>query len=220
MQKLDPDGLKAALAHVFWLGGPSDAGKSTVARLVAEQLRWQMYPCDFHEHNHFIARADPAQHPAMFAEMAKSVEARWITPTPEELFAGILTTNDERFPMILSDLRVMPAHPPILVEGPRLFPHLVAPLLTRPQQAIWLLPTDDFVWASQARRDKPPMRHGTSDPERFRTNFLRRDALLAAYIRHEVAAHGLPSLAIDGSLPPAAIVGQVAAHYAATGNEQ
>jgi adenylylsulfate kinase-like enzyme len=32
--------LKRAFAHVLWLGGASDAGKSTVARLLAERHRW------------------------------------------------------------------------------------------------------------------------------------------------------------------------------------
>jgi len=38
------------------MGGASDAGKTTVSRLLAERHRWQWYPCDFHEHNHLIAR--------------------------------------------------------------------------------------------------------------------------------------------------------------------
>jgi predicted kinase len=43
---------RTAYAHVLWIGGASDAGKTTVARLLAERHRWQWYPCDFHEHNH------------------------------------------------------------------------------------------------------------------------------------------------------------------------
>jgi hypothetical protein len=205
---------RTAFAHVLWIGGASDAGKSTVARLLAERHRWQWYPCDFHEHNHLIARADPERQPAIYAEVRKSVEERWIQPTPENLFQGVLETNDERFPMILDDLRAMPQRPLILVEGPRLFPKLVAPLLTSAHQAVWLTPTSEFARESVERRDKPQGRFETSDPERYRVNFLRRDALLSEYIRREVVAHRLTMIVVDGSRSPDEMADQIDAHFA------
>lgn len=204
----------AVFAHILWIGGASDAGKTTVARLLAERHRWQWYPCDFHEHNHLIARADPERQPAIYAEFQKSVEERWIQPTPEGLFQGVLETNDERLPMILDDLRAMPQRPMILVEGPRLFPKLVAPLLTSPHQAVWLMPTPEFARESAERRDKPQGRFETSDPERYRENFLRRDALLAEYIRREVTESGLTLIEVDGSRSPDEVADQIDAHFA------
>jgi hypothetical protein len=47
---------RSPFAHVVWIGGASDAGKTTAARLVAERHPWQRYPCDFHERNHLFAR--------------------------------------------------------------------------------------------------------------------------------------------------------------------
>jgi hypothetical protein len=204
---------QANFAHILWIGGASDAGKTTVSRLLAERHRWQWYPCDFHEHNHLIARADPEHHPAISAEFQKSVEERWIQATPEELFRRALETNEERFPMILDDLRAMPARPMILVEGPRLFPKLVEPMLTSPHQAIWILPTREFAGESVARRDKPQGRFQTSDPERYRANFLGRDALLAEYIRREVTARGLTMIEVDGSLSPDELADHIDAHF-------
>jgi hypothetical protein len=209
-----PQDTRAAFTHALWIGGASDAGKTTVSRLLAERHRWQWYPCDFHEHNHLIARADPMRHPTIYAEFQKSVEERWIQPTPEELFQGILETNEERFPMILDDLRVMPSRPLILVEGPRLFPKLVTPLLTSARQAVWLIPTPAFAQESLAKRDKPQGRFETSDPERFRENFLRREALLAEYIRREVTERGLTLIEVDGSRSPDELADQIDAHFA------
>jgi hypothetical protein len=204
---------KDALRHVLWLGGASDAGKTTVARLLAERLRWQIYPCDFHEHNHLIARADPVRHPAIVAEFQKSLDERWVYPSPDALVQVVLETNDERFPMILDDLLVMPRRPPILVEGPRLFPKLVVPFLTSPHQAIWLLPTEAFARDSIAKRDKPQGRFASSDPERFRFNVLRRDALLAEYIRQEVTARSLSFVEVDGSLSPKELAATIEEHF-------
>lgn len=36
------DTLKAALRHVLWIGGAPDAGKTTVARILAERHRFQL----------------------------------------------------------------------------------------------------------------------------------------------------------------------------------
>jgi hypothetical protein len=205
---------KADFAHVLWIGGASDAGKTTGARLLAERHRWQWYPCDFHEHNHLIARADPERHPSIYREFQKSIEERWIQPTPEELFQVVLETNDERFPMILDDLRAIPSQPLVLVEGPRLFPNLVAPLLTSAHQAVWLMPTPAFARESLMKRDKPQGRFETSDPERFRENFLRREALLAEYIRREGTERGLTLIEVDGSRSPDEVADQIDAHFA------
>jgi hypothetical protein len=201
-------------AHVLWIGGASDSGKSTIARRLAERHRWQWYPCDLHEHNHLIARADPARQPAIFAEMRKSMDERWVQTTPEAMVEAILRTNEERFPMILADLRAMPRRPMIVVEGPRLFPDLVAPVLADPHQAVWLAPTEEFWRESISRRDKPQVRFETSDPERCRENFLGRERLLARYIRDEVAARGLTLIEVDGTRPVEDVAQQVDAHFA------
>src|SRR5262245_19827891 len=69
------------LAHVLWIGGAPDAGKTTIARLLAERHRWQWYSCDSHTQRH-IARSDPTQLPATYAKFGKSIDERWVLPTP------------------------------------------------------------------------------------------------------------------------------------------
>lgn len=205
---------KEALRHVLWLGGPSEAGKTTVAHILLQRpLRWQWYPCDLHEYNHLIARPDPQQHPALYRNLGRSLDEQWIHTNAEAQFADILATNQERFPMIVEDLTKMPSQPPILVEGPRLFPNLVLPVLFHPQQALWLLPTEEFARASQQRRDKPVQRHGSGDPETFRQNFLERERLLREYICDEVKRRDLPWIEIDGSRTPEMIADAVQAHF-------
>jgi hypothetical protein len=121
-----------------------------VARLLIQRRRWQWYPWDLLEHNHLIARADPVLHPNICKALGRSFDESWVHPTPQQLFEQVLATNEERFPMICDDIRLMPQRPPVLVEGPRLFTKLVAPVLTSPLQAIWLLPTEAFIHASQS----------------------------------------------------------------------
>ena len=210
-----PDATTVArdLAHVLWIGGAPDAGKTTIARLLAERHRWQWYPCDVHTQNH-IARSDPTQLPATYAKLGKSIDARWVHPTPEELLLSIVAINDERFPLILADLRAMPTRPLILAEGPSLHPKLVAPVLTSRHQAVWLVPTAEFALASVARRDKLRGSDQSSDPERYRRNVLERNRLFAGYIRREVAARGGALIDVDGTQTVEEVARRVEEHFA------
>ena len=52
--------LLSALAHVLWIGGAPDAGKTSIAKCSRKQ-QLQVYHFDRHEPAHFD-RADP-QHP-------------------------------------------------------------------------------------------------------------------------------------------------------------
>ena len=204
---------KNQIPHVLWLGGASDAGKTTVAQILASKNRWQLYLCDMHEHNHFIARATPDLQPIMHGDLDKPIDELWVFATPEEMFQKILDTNNERFPMICEDLQAMPKTPLILVEGPRLFPKLVIPMLTERHQAIWLLPTDEFAQNSAVTRDKPRLRHRSSDPEKFKANFFERENLLRDYIRQEVLLHQLPYIEITGLEPVDVVADKVDLHF-------
>jgi hypothetical protein len=213
MVRPDAPTVARDLAHVLWIGGAPDAGKTTIARLLATRHRWQWYSCDVHTQNH-IARADPTQLPATYAKFGQSIDERWVQPTPEALLRSIVAINDERFPLILADLRAMPPRPLILAEGPSLHPQLVAPVLTSRHQAVWLVPTEAFALASVARRDKLRGSEGSSDPERYRRNVLERNRLFAGYIRREVAAQGGALIEVDGTQTVEEVAHRVAAHFA------
>jgi hypothetical protein len=209
----DAPTVARALAHILWIGGAPDAGKTTIARLLAARHRWRWYSSDLHAQNH-IARADPAQLPATYAKLGQSIDERWVQPTPAALLRSIVAINDERFPLILADLRAMPTRPMILAEGPSLQPKLVAPLLTSRHQAVWLVPTEDFALASAARRDKLRGSERSSDPERYRRNVLERNRLFAGYIRREVAAQGGALIEVDGAQTVEEVAQRVEAHFA------
>ena len=63
---INTDDLRMQLSHVYWIGGPPDSGKTTIAELVAERHGFRSYHFDRHEPAHF-ARADATRHPALFA---------------------------------------------------------------------------------------------------------------------------------------------------------
>jgi hypothetical protein len=188
----------------FWLGGGSGSGKTTVALAVARRLDLRLYPVDGYTYAH-ARRAESGAYP-----LAQAVNA--MTPaqrqegTPTELAKRFTSTSAERLTMIVDDVRALGDGPTILVEGPQLFPDLVAPLLGSPGHGLWLLPSPDFARRSIARRF-------AQVPEALERRYAR-DVLLTELNRRQAAGRGLPVLEVDGSTPVDVSVARVAERIA------
>jgi hypothetical protein len=143
--------LRARLRHVYWLGGGTGAGKSTIARRLAAQhgLRW--YPTDaaMAAHDGRITWHDA---PFLSEFKAMSMDERWVNRSPEAMLETFHWFRGEGFGLIVEDLLRLPAEPGAIAEGFRLLPRLVKPLLTTPHHASWLLPTPEFRRVAFASR--------------------------------------------------------------------
>jgi 2-phosphoglycerate kinase len=87
--------LKEKLSHVLFLGGGTDAGKTTVARMLAEKHDWQLYRFDLNEMAH-IERLLEKGSKYYDDFMAMSEDERWVLRTPEEMAAGTIGGWSER----------------------------------------------------------------------------------------------------------------------------
>jgi hypothetical protein len=112
-------------------------------------------------------------------------DERWVTTTPAEM--ARLSLESERGPMIVDDLRQLPASPLILAEGTPLLPELVAQELVDPSRSLWLVPTPEFQRARLTERGLPA---GVSDPERARENRIERELLMATAIERQARERG------------------------------
>jgi hypothetical protein len=208
--------LKGALAHVLWIGGATDSGKTSVARALAERHGLQEYHFDLYDRTappgHW-ARIDPARHPHMQATRVDDPDWMWVDTSPQELVERWMGTAPERFSLTVEDLLALPAERPIVAEGYGFTPALVRPLLTSTNQAIWLVSTDEFKRATYARRGKGAFAT-TRDPARARANHIGRDLLLGASIRAQAEGLGLIVIDVDGSQTLEAIIARVEAHVA------
>ncbi|HEX2516680.1 MAG TPA: hypothetical protein VH257_18395, partial [Chloroflexota bacterium] len=187
-----PEALKAALAHVRWIGGATDSGKTSVARALAQEYGLQAYHYDRYDREEppgHWARADPLRHPHMHAAPTRDRDWMFVHTTPEDLVERWHRWTPERFQLALEDLRALPTAPPVVAEGYGFTPDLVLPLLPSPQHAIWLVATEPFKRGVYARRGKGGK--GTSDPERARRNHYGRDVRLAEHFRARAEALGL-----------------------------
>ncbi|MFI8166327.1 hypothetical protein ACIGAN_08195 [Streptomyces sp. NPDC085931] len=202
------------MRHVYWIGGGSGAGKSTVARRLAGRYGWRLYSTDDAMADH-ARRAGAAEAPLLHAFLAMDMDERWVRRSPEEMLETFHWFRGEGFGLIVEDLLRMPREPCVVVEGFRLLPHLVRPLLPAPGHAVWLLPTPAFrrtVFRSRAATGQSFLQR-TGDPRRAEDNLAARDDLFTLRLREKTARLELPSLTVDGTLTEDALTERVAAVF-------
>jgi adenylate kinase family enzyme len=189
--------LIRSLPYVLWIGGATDCGKSTVAQQLAQRHRLQVYHYDKRDLAHHEELAQTTSVYRTF--LNTSLDERWVYPEPAQLFHRMLRSFRDRFPLVIEDLLAFSREQLIVAEGFGLLPELLVPLLSSPRQAVWLVPTEAFKWASMIRRGKPSFSSEVSDPHRAKLNLFRRDRLLAEYIKEQVLSREHTLYEVDGS---------------------
>lgn len=190
--------LAEQLQHVYWIGGGSGAGKTTIARRIAALHGLQVYSTDDAMADH-ARRSTPEDAPLLHRFMAMDMDERWVNRPSKTMLETFHWFQGECFQMIIEDVLSLPREPGLIVEGFRLLPRLVKPLLSVPAHAIWLLPTPGFrqtvvtargglAWGFLAR---------TTDPERALRNLLERDRMFTNILREETRRLELPAIKVD-----------------------
>jgi 2-phosphoglycerate kinase len=203
------EALQEQLRHVYWIGGGSSAGKSTVARRIAAEHGLQLYATDDVMTDH-AKRGTPGDCPLLHKFMAMDMDQRWLNRSPQDMLETFHWFRGEGFSMIIEDVLRLPRKPGVIVEGFRLLPHLVEPLLAVRTQALWLLPTREF---RQAVVDNRGPQWGfigkTSNPDRALRNLLERDAMFTDRLYEEAQRLGLNTFAVDSTMTVDELTGRV-----------
>jgi 2-phosphoglycerate kinase len=209
---LAPALLAARLRHVRWIGGGSGAGKSTVARQLAADHGLRLYGTDDTIAEH-VRRSRSTDTPLLDAFLAMDMDERWANRSPEVMLKTFPWFAGEGFDLIMEDLLALAEDPLVLAEGFRLLPRLVAPLLSRPNQAVWLVPTPAFRRAALDSRGftwEIPTK--TSKPEQALSNLLVRDHLFMQEVVKEASALQLRMIEVDGTVSVDEMIRHVANH--------
>ncbi|MEZ0166013.1 hypothetical protein AB2L27_14735 [Kineococcus sp. LSe6-4] len=209
------------LAHVRWLGGGSGAGKSTVAGELARRYGVEVYDTDAAMADH-VRRLSPGSAPLLHRFLAMSMDERWVLRDPVEMLETFPWFAGEGFELVVADLLARPAGRVVVVEGFRLLPRWVLPLLPGAGAgggagagAVWLLPTPSFrAWAFRERGSEGEIAGRTSDPPRALGNLLARDALFTDRLAAELAGCAPGAVVgVDGRRPLEVLVEDVAARF-------
>ena len=188
------------LQNVYWIGGGSAAGKSTIADRIAAERGLSVYSTDDVMADH-ARRSSPENCPLLHEFMATDMDERWVNRPPQLMFETFHWFRGEGFDLIREDLLSLPPEPAVIVEGLRLVPRLVKPLLPARNRAVWLLPTPEFREAVVESRggSVSGFLAKTSHPEEALRNLLERDRLFTEWLRAETARLELHALEVDTS---------------------
>ena len=202
-QRAEIDGaaaLRQRLAHVYWIGGGSGAGKSTIARRIADRYGLRLYATDDLMSDH-ASRSSADDSPLMSEFSAMDMDERWLNRSPEVMLETFHWFRGEGFGLIVDDLLRLPHEPTVIVEGFRLLPHLVKPLLAAPRNAVWLLPTPEFRLAALEQRGSLWTIAGrTSDPAKALHNLLERDRMFTERLYAETRRLDMRIIEVDTTM--------------------
>jgi hypothetical protein len=207
---VDSAALRRRLRCVYWVGGGSGAGKSTIARRLAARHGLRLYSTDDAMADH-AGRCPPEDCPFLAEFKRMSMDERWADRSAQTMLETYHWFRGEGFGLIVEDLLRLPPDEGVIVEGFRLLPGLVAPLLHDPSQGVWLLPTPEFRrTAFESRGSLWSIAEKTSHPERALSNLLERDRLFTGRLRDMAEAAGVPVILMDGSLTEDVLESRVA----------
>jgi len=144
--------------------------------------------------------------------MAMDMDERWVNRSPKDMLETFHWFRGEGFGMIIEDILRLFSEPGVIVEGLRLLPHLVKPLLAVRSQAVWLLPTPEFRQAVVDSRGGPQWGFiaKTRDPQRALRNLLERDAMFTQRLYEETQRLGLNMIEVDPKVTVDELAGRVA----------
>jgi hypothetical protein len=106
----DPATLRAALKHVYWLGGGSSAGKSTIARRIAIQHGLHVYSTDDVMPDH-AGRMLPEDSPYPSRFKTMDMDERWVNRSLGTMLKTFHLFRGEGFGLIVEDLLRLPRTP-------------------------------------------------------------------------------------------------------------
>lgn len=201
-----------SLDHIRWVAGGTGAGKTTVTRRLSEEFSLPIYSTDDSIAAHATRMGSEATRLERFRRM--DMDERWVRRDPTAMYRTFPWFHGEGFDLLVNDLRALPTDQVTLVEGFRLLPHLVSPMVSNRQHAIWLIPTAAFRRAAFARRDgSEAFWLRTTDPQRALMNLLKRDELFADELVAAAARSGLDTMSMDGDRSLDATVAALVARF-------
>ncbi|HEX3022117.1 MAG TPA: hypothetical protein VHP81_06980 [Lachnospiraceae bacterium] len=203
---------KSNLSSVYWLGGSTCAGKSTISSILSETYGFTVYHCDEHLWKH-IEKSNTKEHPHLSKGALLSLDDI-LGMSEDEYLSWIIDLHTEEYSMILDDLDKLSAEKPILVEGVNLLPKLIKNEIVNSNNAIWLVADEEFYKTHQMQRNEMFDRvNKCSNPEQALHSYMNFDLAYGKYIRKEANRLELEVLVVEKDCDMMKNVRLISSHF-------
>ncbi len=181
---------------IYWLGGSTCAGKTTISNILSEKYGFIVYHCDEYLGKH-IEKSNAQEHP----NLNRVNKISWndiLSMKVEEYLKWTIGLFKEEFKMILEDLYKLSDGKPILVEGVGLLPELINNEISDINHAIWIVADELFYKRHQIERKELFERiKECSNPEQALENYTNYDLAMGRYIINDAKRLGLSIIKIE-----------------------
>lgn len=172
------------LPLIYWIGGSTCAGKSTITNMLSATYGFTVYHCDEYLGKH-LEQSNSLEYP----NLNKGTKLSWddiLSIKEDEFLSWTIDLFTEEYEMILEDLDKLADGKPILVEGINLLPKLIIDEIVDVNKAIWLVAEEDFYKKHQLQRKELFDRiNKCSDPDQALHNYMNHDLAFGKYIENE-----------------------------------
>ena len=181
------------LSSLYWLGGSTCSGKTTICAQLSERFGVTVSHRDDFIEDHF-KRANPQDHPAICEWLylrKEATRAEILERSVDDLVTLLIGAFREDFALTQEDLLKEKLASGTVVEGLRLLPDIIAPLLERSNLAAWLVLSPDLHRTLiEARSAKSAHRETTVEAARLREHLSQTFIGLGGRLTEMAAERG------------------------------
>ncbi|MDF2943255.1 MAG: hypothetical protein K0S01_2113 [Herbinix sp.] len=204
--------IVSRFSSLYWIGGSTCAGKSTIANILSENYGFTVYHCDEYLGKH-IEKSNAEEHPNLY----KLKTLSWgdiLSMQEDEYLIWIMDLFSEEYQMILEDLDKQTNDKPVLVEGINLLPKLLKDVIEDGNNAIWLVADDTFYNLHQMQRKELFDRiNKCPNPEQALHNYMNFDLSFGKYIKNEAIRLDLKVMVIEDNKDILESVKVISSHF-------
>lgn len=197
---------------IYWLGGSTCAGKTTISNILSEKYGFIVYHCDEYLAKH-IEKSNAQEHP----NLNRVTKISWndiLSMKVDEYLKWTIGLYNEEFKMILEDLYKLSEGKPILVEGVGLFPELINNVISDIDHAILLVADDVFYRKHQMDRKELFERiRECTNPEQALENYINYDLAMGRYIINDAKRLGLSVIEVGNDSDIIKNVEAISSHF-------
>ena len=184
--------------NIYWIGGSSCCGKSTISERLVKEFGFEMYKCDNHLER-YIEIGVENDIAIMKKFKAMSVVETWSRDICEQVEEEFEFYR-EALKIIVEDLEEVFMGKSVVVEGSAILPEFIKNNKISSSKYVCMVPTKEFQIDKYSKREW--IQHyleSCSNPEKAFENWMERDARYAEIVKEDAYKNNMNVVVVDGN---------------------